>query len=197
MQSLKERLQFAMKETGFHSQTALAKAAGIQQSAVSKILNGTTEVSRSTGKLAAAMGISADWLINGTGSIYGTSSEPMPRIDVSHMVKLYDANGFTGETIAWPRELPETCRAYVIQRDTGVSQAPGGSIVIVDTAIKPAANSLVAVKEDGFVTVYRSNKIGQKVFLSVDSDRLPMIEAGDDVEILGVITQLFVANLLR
>ncbi|EOC0350209.1 helix-turn-helix domain-containing protein [Cronobacter turicensis] len=197
MQSLKERLQFAMNETGFRSQTALAKAAGIQQSAVSKILNGTTEVSRSTGKLAAAMGISADWLINGTGSIYGNSSEPMPRVDVSHTVKLYDANGFTGETIAWPKELPETCCAYVIQRDTGVSQAPGGSIVIVDTAIKPAANSLVAVKEDGYVTVYRSNKIGQKIFLSVDSDRLPMIEAGEDVEILGVITQLFVANLLR
>ncbi|EIY5055144.1 LexA family transcriptional regulator [Klebsiella variicola] len=197
MKTLKERLKYAMNETGFHSQTALAKAAGIRQSAVSKILNGTTEVSRSTGKLAAAMGISADWLINGSGSLYGTTEEPAPRVDVSHMVKLYDANGYTGESIAWPRELPGTCCAYAIQRDTGIAQAPGGSIVIVDTAIKPAANSLVAVKEDGAVTVYRSNKVGQKIFLSVDSDRLPMIEAGEGVDILGVITQLFVTNVSR
>lgn len=102
------------------------------QSSISKILRGDSETSRHAGKIAAALGVSADWLINGTGSIYGDSNQPLQAIDVSKNVKVYDFDGFTGDYVSWFSELPEHFRAYIIKGRTGIAQAPAGAIVIVD-----------------------------------------------------------------
>ena len=79
-----------MRSTGKTNQTELGKQAGVPQSSISKILRGDSETSRHAGKIAAALGVSADWLINGTGSIYGNSNQPLQAIDVSKNVKVYD-----------------------------------------------------------------------------------------------------------
>ncbi|WP_456900604.1 helix-turn-helix domain-containing protein [Ewingella americana] len=56
-----------MQRNGVTSQSELARLSGVNQSIISKILTGKNETSKFSGKIAAALGISADWLINGSG----------------------------------------------------------------------------------------------------------------------------------
>lgn len=196
MKTLKERLAYAMQTTGHTNQTELGRASGVPQSAISKILRGMSETSRHAGSLAAALGVSADWLINGNGTIFGSQGEQLPRIDVSRSVKVFDANGETGESVSWFSALPEHFRAYVIKGKTGISQIPAGSIVIVDPKEEPTSNSLVLVMVGKVITAFRYHIGGNgKGFLSVDDDRVPVSPVGDDSEILGPIVQLFVPEL--
>ena len=183
MKTLKERLAYAMRSTGKTNQTELGKQAGVPQSSISKILRGDSETSRHAGKIAAALGVSADWLINGTGSIYGDSNQPLQAIDVSKNVKVYDFDGFTGDYVSWFSELPEHFRAYIIKGRTGIAQAPAGAIVIVDPEAIATSDDLVLVGGDG------------NGYLSVDDVRVPLAPVSDLSSVVGPIVQVFIPEL--
>lgn len=196
MKTLKERLAYAMSSTGKTNQTELGKQAGVPQSSISKILRGDSETSRHSGKLAAALGISADWLINGSGSIFGESNQPISAIDVSKHVKLYDSKGFTGESVSWFSALPEHYRAYSIKGRTGIAQAPSGSIVIVNPDESPSADDLVLVLLKESISVFRYHIGGDgNGYLSVDDSRVPLAPVSDPSSVVGPIVQIFIPEL--
>jgi len=196
MKTLAERLAYAMSQTGLNSQTALAKAAGVEQSAISKILRGSSKTSKQSGKLSAALGISADWLINGNGSMYGSAGTSIQKIDVSKLVKVFDEHGDTGEAISWFKELPDFFRAYVMKRGTGIAQAPAGSIVIVNPEQVPSTNDLVVALIAGKISAFRYHIGGDgSGFLSVDDSRVPLAAVQDTTAVVGPIVQIFIPEL--
>lgn len=198
MKTLSERLAKAMTETGFQSQTKLAKAAGVEQSVISKILNGTSKTSKHSGKLAAAMGISADWLINSAGSMFGGAESTLQRVDVSRLVRLYDERGDTGEFITWMSEVPDNYRAYIMNRNTGIAQAPKGAVVIVNPDNKPSTNDLVVTLISGVVSAFRYHVSGDGAgFLSVDDPRIPLASVRSDEDVVGPIMQVFIPELSK
>ncbi len=196
MKTLKERLAYAMHTTGKNNQTELGRQAGVPQSSISKILRGDSETSRHTGKLAAALGVSADWLINGTGSIFGEANQAIQPIDVSKNVKVFDFNGFTGNHVSWFSALPEHFRAYEIKGRTGISQAPAGAIVIVNPEEQPASEDLVLVRLKDTVSVFRYHIGGDgNGYLSVDDSRVPLAPVSDLSSVVGPIVQVFIPEL--
>lgn len=198
MKTLKERLAYAMSSTGKTNQTELGKQAGVPQSSISKILRGDSETSRHSGKIAAALGISADWLINGTGTIFGDSKQPIHAIDVSKNVKVFDIDGFTGDYLSWFSELPEHYRAYIIKGSTGISQAPAGAIVVVDPNSAPTADDLVLVKIKQALSVFRYHIGGDgNGYLSVDDTRVPLAPVSDLSSLVGPIVQVFIPELKK
>lgn len=198
MKTLKERLAYAMRSTGKTNQTELGKQAGVPQSSISKILRGDSETSRHSGKIAAALGISADWLINGTGTIFGDSNQPIHAIDVSKNVKVFDINGFTGDYLSWFSELPEHYRAYIIKGSTGIAQAPAGAIVVVDPNTAPTADDLVLVKIKQALSVFRYHIGGDgNGYLSVDDSRVPLAPVSDLSSLVGPIIQVFIPELKK
>ncbi|MDQ9129722.1 helix-turn-helix domain-containing protein [Serratia fonticola] len=198
MKTLSERLAEAMTETGFESQTKLAKASGVEQSAISKILAGASKTSKHSGKLALAMGISADWLINGAGSMYGGAESAIQKIDVSKLVKVYDEKGYTGEAITWLAEVPDNFRAYIMKRNTGIAQAPVGSVVVVNPDQPPSTNDLVVTIVSGSVSVFRYHISGDGGgFLSVDDPRVPLSPVRSESDIAGPIIQIFIPELSK
>lgn len=195
MKTLKERLAYAMSATGKSNQTELSKESGVSQSAISKILRGVNETSKHSGKLAAALGVSADWLINGTGSAFGGDSEAIPRIDVSKLVSVYDEKGPTGDQLSWFSRVPDNFRAYVLKAKTGISQVPANAIVIVDPDTAPGQNSLVVVNIKNVISVFRFHIGGDgRGFLSVDDDRIPLAPVSDG-SVIGPIVQIFIPEL--
>lgn len=196
MKTLKERLAYAMHSTGKTNQTELGKQAGVPQSSISKILRGDSETSRHAGKLAAALGVSADWLINGSGTIYGDPGLPLQAVDVSKNVKVYDSEGFTGESISWFNAMPEQVRAYIIKGRTGIAQTPSGAIVIVDPNEKPSSDDLVVTITEQSISVFRYHIGGDgKGYLSVDDTRVPLAPVAEPNVVVGPIVQVFIPEL--
>lgn len=198
MKTLSERLQHAMITRGIRSQSELARLSGVQQSIISKILSNINETSKYSGKLAAALGISADWLINGTGSMDGVGGEPIQMVDASRIIDLWDENGRTNESVTWPERLPERYRAYRMPRNTGVAQTPEGAIVIVDPESKPGNGDLVVTNINGVISTYRFLEGGAGAgFLSVDDNRVPLAQIPDPSCIIGVVEQTFVKSFRK
>ena len=198
MKTLSERLARAMAETGFDSQTQLAKAAGVEQSVISKIIAGASKTSKHSSKLAAAMGISADWLINGAGTMHGAIDSPLQRIDVSKLVKVFDEKGDTGEAITWMSEVPDNFRAYIMKRNTGIAQAPAGTVVVVNPDRSPSTNDLVVTLIAGNLSVFRYHLSGDGGgFLSVDDTRIPVTPVRSESDIVGPVEQIFIPALSK
>lgn len=198
MKTLSERLAKAMVETGFDSQTQLARAAGVEQSAISKIIAGASKTSKHSSKLAAAMGISADWLINGAGNMMGANERPLQKIDVSKLVRVFDENGDTGEAITWVSDVPDNYRAYIMKRNTGIAQAPAGTVVVVNPDRSPATDDLVVTLISGNLSVFRYHLSGDGVgFLSLDDARVPITPVRAVSDVIGPIEQIFIPALSK
>ncbi len=195
MKTLCERLQVAMQKAGITSQNELARLSGVSQSIISKILNGKNETSKYSGKLAAALGISADWLINGAGSIEG-DEQSFEKIDASRLVSVWDANGMTNDVISWHERVPDHYRAYVMHKNTGIEKVPVGAITLVDTAITPGNDDLVVTSIRGEISTFRFLEGGAgHGFLAVDDNRVPLFEVADPSCILGVVEQILIRKL--
>lgn len=198
MKKLCERLQHAMTEVGITNQSDLARMSGVSQSIISKILTGKNETSKYSGKLAAALGISADWLINGAGDMTGDHASVFEKIDASRIVTVWDEHGPTADVISWSESIPPHYRAYIMKKNTGIMQAPVGSIVLIDPTISPGNNELVVTAIKGEISVYRFLEGGAGLgFLSVDDGRIPVTAIGDSSWILGVAEQILVRKLRK
>jgi transcriptional regulator with XRE-family HTH domain len=187
-----------MDATGITSQSELARLAGVNQSLISKIIAGKNETSKFTGKIAAALGVSADWLINGAGQMHGEVGATLQKIDVSRMVAVWDEKGRTDDVITWAENVPDHFRAYIMKKNTGIAQVPAGSVVLVDPTIPPGNNELVVTIIKGDVSAYRFLEGGSgHGFLAVDDDRIPVSEVLDPSCIAGVAEQILVRKLRK
>lgn len=187
-----------MRETGNLNQTDLAKKAAVSQSTISKILRGENKTSKDTGKIAKALGVSADWLINAQGDMWGGGNQRHEGIDASRQISIWTVNGDTGEKLNWLSEVPSFYQAYVISGNTGVERVPKGSIVIVDPDSLPMSNDLVVAEVSGSLSVFifHLNGAGES-FLSVDDERIPLAKVIDPSSIRGPVKQLYIPTLSR
>lgn len=196
MRKLSERLKAAMLATGFKTQNELAKASGIEQPSISKILRGVSETSKASGNLAQAMGVNADWLITGRGQMFDDSL-PKEKMDASKFVDLHTATGFTGEKIQWFRAVSKDCAAFKIPKKTGIKQIPDNSIVIVDKKTTPSNGDIILTNIQGEISAARylsgASSLG---FLAVDDERIPLSEIKDPSIIVGVIREVYIPGLL-
>lgn len=198
MKTLRERLVYAMKEAGLTNQSDLSKRSGVNQSIISKILAGKNETSKFSGRLASALGISADWLINGSGSMYGDAAPPLQKVDASRLVSVWDENGQTDDVFSWAESVPPHFRAYIMKKNSGIAQAPSGAVVLVDPTISPGNEDLVVamiIKKE--ISLYRYLEGGLHGFLAVDNERVPVTEVTDPSWIIGVAEQILVRKLRK
>ncbi|MFK3922351.1 helix-turn-helix domain-containing protein [Serratia liquefaciens] len=195
MKTLCERLKIAMQKSGVTSQSELSRLSGVNQSIISKILAGKNETSKYSGRIAAALGVSADWLINGSGSIDGEDG-PIQKVDVSRLVSVWDATGITNDVISWHESVPDRFRAYVMPKNTGIERVPVGAITLVDPAITPGNEDLVVTCIRGEISTFKFLEGGSGYgFLAVDDDRVPLFEVVDSSCIIGVVEQILIRKL--
>ncbi|MEA5104721.1 helix-turn-helix domain-containing protein [Pantoea sp. S18] len=196
--TLAERLAYAMNERGI-SQGALAKASGVAQPTIWRLVKGEAKGSTRLVDIARALSISVEWLANGTGSM--VSDEKMtyphpPKNDMSlggvFPVPIFDkANVQTEDYIYVPQSVEsDTCRAYMLDRNSGCSEAPAGTVVVVDTAEHPGNGDLVYALVNDFYSVYRFVDGGPHGYLSVDDDRVPLVPAVKESTMIGVVVFL-------
>jgi len=174
--TLADRLNRAMALRDNMTQAALAEASGVAQPTIWRLTKG---LSKSSGKLvdiANALGVNVDWLANGTGEMEGANTAPLPRLDRSNQIPVWDEQGETDDFVLSPKgKAHSSWRAYILKRNSGCSDAPAGSIVIVDTSIKPGTGDLVIAMINGTISAYRFLDGGNHGFLSVDDNRVPLI----------------------
>lgn len=187
MKTIAERLKHAMHHAGDISQKGLAEAAGVSQPTIWKLLNNKTKKSKELPSIAGALGVNLEWLATGKGEMAGSEQTLHPRIDFSRLVPVWDENGDTGDYITSPGGKTEkSWRAYVMRRNSGIEEAPAGTIIIVDTAIEPGTDDIVLAMMSGRVSAYRYvTGTDGSGFLSVDDKRVPMASASKD-SLIGV-----------
>src|SRR4051794_5997111 len=107
MSSIGSRLDEAMREARFRSQSALARKSGVPQATISRILSGNGEQGPETEtmrKLAAASGVTFAWLTEGVGSkhrgLSGAEAHPMP-------MSLHDESGNGGNLTGMPMKIAD------------------------------------------------------------------------------------------
>lgn len=86
--SFSERLKKAMSLAGY-TQGRLAKEVGMAQSSINKLLNGANG-SRKVVEIAKVLGVTADWLSNGTGEMSSDIIEPANIRETNLSVKVWE-----------------------------------------------------------------------------------------------------------
>ncbi|WP_338803607.1 helix-turn-helix domain-containing protein [Xenorhabdus griffiniae] len=194
-----ERLNRAMREGGF-SQGALAKAVGMAQSSVWKLTSGAATRTTRLVDIARVLGVRPEWLSDGKGSMMaGKNNEPEDN-DIAFIeyrglfpVDMYEGDTPTGDHIMIP-DLVEskTCKAYKLHVNSGCAEAPAGAIIVIDSNETAGTNDLVYAKVNKVLSVYRFVQGGSHGFLSVDDNRVPLINIENpDVEVFGVVVYIF------
>lgn len=188
--TLSERLQKAMKYRGNMTQGALAEASGVAQPTIWRLVNGKAKGSVKLVDIANALGVNVDWLANGIGEMEGSNNEQKFRLDKSLNISVWDETGETDDFVLSPMGKPlPSYRAYVLSRNTGCAEAPSGSIAIVDTEITPGTGDLVIAQVNNSISVYKFLDGGSHGFLSVDDNRVPLIDLSSAL-FIGVVVFL-------
>jgi len=196
--TLAERLAKAMNERGV-SQGALAKASGVAQPTIWRLVKGEAKGSTRLVDIANALKVSVEWLANGTGSMEAEQKMTYPQPPDSQMmlggvfaVPVYDASNKPTEGFVYvPNTVKsDNCRAYILHRNSGCAEAPAGSVVVVDSSEAPGTGDLVYALVNNAYSVYKYVDGGSTGYLSVDDDRVPLIDAAGNADILGVVVFL-------
>lgn len=195
--TLAERLAYAMNQKGI-SQGALAKASGIAQPTIWRLVNGKAKGSTRLVDIANALSVRVEWLDNGRGPM-SPDDQTYPHHPTQEMkpggvfaVPLYDAEDNETDSIVYvPREIESRhCRAYILERNSGCHEAPAGTIIVVDSSEKPGSGDLVYAEVNGAGSVYRFIDGGSNGYLSIDDERIPLIPVSDTASVSGVIVFL-------
>lgn len=192
-----ERLELAMKEAGY-TQGSLAKNVGMAQSSVWKLVSGGAKGSRKIVEIARVLGVRPDWLIDGTGDMRSNADEQIKTSISSSApykglfpVEIFNDDGATGDKLMVPSPIKsDTCRAYQITVNTGCALVPAGTFIVVDSNESPGNEDLVYANVNGSNSVYKFIKGGLHGYLSVDDERVPLLEVGNGVVISGVVVFL-------
>ncbi len=195
--TLTERLIYAMAEKNL-SQGGLAKAAGIAQPTINRLVKGTAKGSSKLVDIANALSVRADWLANGHGPMRdGIDKERFPELNESDRyagitpVSIWIGETKTADVIWMPKRTAHSnTRAYRLSRNSGCAEAPAGTVVVVDTKELPGTGDYVFAKVNNSTSVYRFLDGGTSGFLSVDDERIPLIDIDKSAEIVGVIVFL-------
>jgi SOS-response transcriptional repressor LexA len=189
--TFKSRLKKAMEEGGF-TQASLAKETGMAQSMIWKLVSGNASGTAKLVPLAKALGVRPEWLGEGSGPMRDGGNDKSQRIGDGPVfgVEIYDGDIRTNTWITVPGLVKsDSCKAYHITEDTGCSDVPAGTYIVVDSAEEVGNNDLVYANTGKQSSVYRFVRGGTEDFLSVDDNRVPLIPVSS-VEIQGVIVFL-------
>ncbi|WP_081445094.1 LexA family transcriptional regulator [Serratia odorifera] len=189
--TFKSRLKKAMEEGGF-TQAALAKETGMAQSMIWKLVSGNANGTSKLVILSKALGVRPEWLGEGSGPMREGDKNEHHRIGSGPIfgVEIYDGDIRTNTWITVPGlAKSDSCKAYHMTEDTGCSEVPAGTYIVVDSAEEAGNNDLVYATTGKKSSVYRFVRGGVEDFLSVDDSRVPLIPA-NSVDIKGVIVFL-------
>ncbi|WP_339885624.1 helix-turn-helix transcriptional regulator [Vreelandella maris] len=109
--SIQERIRQAIKESG-QTKSAIAKACGVQPSAVTQWLNGDTKAPTAERllKLARATRVSYTWLIDGKGEMHEGPEEPRARYSArTNELELHDTEVVEGDEPLTADEVELPC----------------------------------------------------------------------------------------
>ncbi|MDX7993165.1 helix-turn-helix domain-containing protein [Xenorhabdus littoralis] len=197
--TLTDRLNRAMREGGF-SQGLLAKEVGMAQSSVWKLTSGAATRTTRLVDIARVLGVRPEWLSDGKEPMREEENKAsevngIECIEYKGMfpVDIYEGDIPTGNQIMIP-DLVEssTCKAYKLHVNSGCAEAPAGAIIVVDSNETAGTNDLIYAKVNKVLSVYRFIQGGSHGFLSVDDNRVPLIDIGNlDVEVCGVVVYIF------
>lgn len=200
MKTLAERLAYAMQRKGM-SQGALSKATGIAQPTIWRLVNGKAKGSTKINDIARSLDVSPDWLSDGLGSLDLNGERSYPDVDKNNVIapgKVTAFNVFnekdedTGDIFYVPDAIANSsCRAYVIDRNTGVSEASADSVIIVDESVPLGDGDMVYCESISGRSVYRYVSGGGDGYFAVDDERVPLIPTSSLLKVFGVVVFLF------
>ncbi len=186
--TLAYRLNMAMSMMGI-TQGALAKASGVSQPTIWRLTKGEAEGSRKLVDIARALDVNVQWLASGEGEMRGASSlSAVEKVKSGTTIPVWGPEGKTGEIVSAPNgvKAKRTWRAYILDRNSGCSEATAGSIIIIDTDVPPESGDLVMARVNSRISVYRYLEGPSNGFLTVDDPRLPAVELSEESELIGV-----------
>lgn len=186
--TLAYRLNMAMTMMGI-TQGALAKASGVSQPTIWRLTKGEAEGSRKLVDIARALDVNVQWLASGEGEMRGASAiSAIDKVKSGTTIPVWGAEGKTGEIVSAPNgvKAKKGWRAYILDRNSGCSEATAGSIVIIDTDVPPESGDLVIAKVNSRFSVYRYLEGPSNGFLTVDDPRIPAVELSEESELIGV-----------
>lgn len=166
------RLQQAYLASDFKSQTALARAAGINQQNISHMM-GKAEWSKDTPKVAQALGVSAEWLATGIGAVtsvqtnnaeYNVSSKlSFTYTRIEGMIRMGKAVNGTIDLIKYEDDNAEakllnasdTTRCFEVSGSEFTPTLHDGWLVAVDSSLQPQPGEmlLLHMKKDIYMLV--------------------------------------------
>lgn len=186
--TLAYRLNMAMSMMGI-TQGALAKASGVSQPTIWRLTKGEAEGSRKLVDIARALDINVAWLANGEGEMRGAPElSAADKVKSGTTIPVWSLEGKTGEVVSTPNgvKAKKTWRAYILDRNSGCSEATAGSIVIIDTDVPPESGDLVIAQVNARLSVYRFLEGPSSGFLTVDDPRIPAVELTAESALIGV-----------
>lgn len=171
------------------SHEGLADRIGSSRSTVSGWLSGSREPRLDEiFSIADAIGVTRQWLLFGED---GNGTQPIIRASDSIEVELWEGGENTGTKVTVPVDVGASCKAFKIHSDTGCSDIPKNSLVIVSDKINPVGGDYLLVNQDGQLAVYRLIDLSGRRFLGVDDPRVPLLslESASAVGVIVFITR--------
>ncbi|WP_233268405.1 LexA family transcriptional regulator [Pantoea sp. BAV 3049] len=186
--TLAYRLNMAMSMMEI-TQGALAKASGVSQPTIWRLTKGEAEGSRKLVDIARALDVNVQWLASGEGEMRGNVGlSAADKVKSGTTIAVWGSKGKTAERVSAPNgvKAKKSWRAYILERNSGCSEATAGSIVIIDTDVPPESGDLVMARVAARISVYRYLEGPSSGFLTVDDPRLPAVELSEEAELIGV-----------
>lgn len=180
------------------SQSGLAKRVGVSAAAVWQWESGDVRGLKPTNLLATAraLGVNVQWLVYGSGRMYGDAAGPATRVPVvpwrsagqaEHAVR----EGECTEYVDAAFEPEARLFATVIPDDSMAGEIPRGSTLAVDLGLTPEPGDYLLVRhiETGDVSCRKLIRDGGKLYLQAANPAYPMHPA-DGHEIIGVVREV-------
>lgn len=188
-----DRIKAAMKENNM-TQAELAEAAGLAQPTIWRLVNGKAGGSTKLVAIAKALGVNINWLSDGVGEMRPGSDLDQSNTPLTYSrvkpVNIYVGEEMTNESALAPDFIvTKTTKAYRIEKNTGVSEAPAGTLIVIDTNEQPGNDDIVYACVNNNYSVYKYVE-GGSGHLSVDEKRVPLTPVSDSARIIGVVVYL-------
>ncbi|EOC1302800.1 helix-turn-helix transcriptional regulator [Cronobacter dublinensis] len=175
-----DRLAKAMADAGY-TQGALAKAVGMAQSSVNKLLNGA-HGSRNTVALARVLGVSPEWLADGQGVMKPLMAENKSAASCAsdvYRVEVFDVRASAGSGVITRDEFVETIKS--IEYSSEEARSLFGS--------RPAGHiKMIAVNGDSMSGTFEPR---DQIFVDVSVDFFD----GDGIYIFTLDNYLYIKRL--
>jgi phage repressor protein C with HTH and peptisase S24 domain len=208
MSTLAERIEQEMERQGL-TQEGLADMAGVSQSLIFKLKRGITKESGKLYKIAAALGVSTDWLATGSGprTIGGEqlSSNKLVNIGFFSKVRVVGSIklGNNQDWLAWNDSNSEFSGGFirfVTQNQnataihcTGDALAPrvkNGEFIIIEPDTEPVSGDEVLVESKTgkvMVCVFLYRRDDHVYFVPINEDQAPYSISNNEIDEIKVI----------